>query len=81
MAHEAELGLFAFALLEKPGLGVGGGGMGLVQALLPMEVYFRITTGAALGRRGIFGPENLQGAQASMRVPSTVKCSSDNSPA
>src|SRR5450759_4963873 len=31
MPHEAELGLFAFALAEKPRLRVGGGGVGLVQ--------------------------------------------------
>ena len=61
MPHEAELGFFAFALLEQPGLGVGGGGVRLVQPLLPMKVHFRVAAAAAFGGRGVLGAETLQG--------------------
>jgi hypothetical protein len=34
----------------------------LIPALLPMKVHFRVATGTASGRLGIFGPETLQGS-------------------
>jgi hypothetical protein len=52
----------AFALAEKPRLRVSGGGVSLIQAPFPMKVNSRVATGAALGRRGVFGPETLQGS-------------------
>jgi len=55
-------GLFAFALLEQPGLRVGGGGMGPVQAPLPMKVHLRVATGTTRRGRGVLGPEALQGS-------------------
>jgi hypothetical protein len=80
MPHETELGLLAFALAEKPRLRVGGGSVGLDQTPFIMKIHYRVATAAALGRRGVLGAKTLQGGQASMRVPSTVKGSSDSSP-
>src|SRR5450759_2098472 len=62
MPHEAELGLFAFALAEKPRLRVGGGGVGLVQTPFTMKIHFRVATATARGRRDVFGAETLQGS-------------------
>ena len=51
MAHIAELGLLALALPVEAGIGIGDRSVGLVGALLPVEVHFGI---AALVRHGRF---------------------------
>ena len=43
--HVAQAGLVARALLEQPGIGIGGAGMGAVAALLPFEVHLGVASG------------------------------------
>jgi hypothetical protein len=67
MAHVGELGLLALALLVELGIGVGGGGMRVVCALLPMEVVLAVAAPVlpASGRtsgwlvRAVLGAEAL----------------------
>ena len=68
LPYEAEFGLIAFALAEKPRLRVGGGGMGLVQTPFTMKILFRVVTAAARGWRRCPWGANSSGAQASMRA-------------
>lgn len=42
VAHVAQAGLVALALLEQPGIGVRGAGVGVVAALLPFEVHLGV---------------------------------------
>ena len=74
MAHEGQLRLLAPALAVRPGVRTGGGGMGVVAALLTMEVL--LTVAAAIGRRAgaILWSEALGAGQASSSVLSTEKC-------
>lgn len=47
--HVAQAGLVALALLEQPGVGVRGAGMGVVATLLPLEVHLGVTSGRGAG--------------------------------
>jgi hypothetical protein len=71
VAHIAKLGLSPGRLAIKPAVWVAGAGMGVVLALLAMEVRaIIIVTAAVLGTKALL---------RSPGVPSTEKCSSDSS--
>lgn len=62
MPHVAEPGLVAFALLEEPGFRVGGRGVGVVAALLALEIHSRVLAAAfrrlartVLGHKALVG--------------------------
>ena len=73
VAH-AELRLPPGGLAIKTALGIAGARMRVVLALLSVEIAPAIFVAAA-----VLGAEALCEAHASMSVPSTEKCSSDNS--
>lgn len=81
MTQIAQLGLLPFGLFVKAGVGIGRRSMGGIGAPLPPKVDARVARiirrwrgGSASLRLKLFCP-----AQASISVPSTVKCSSDSS--
>ena len=77
---KAEPGLLAFALAEQLGLGIGGRGVGVIAALLAMEVALAVAPGAGGSPEPSFGRKLFMRAQAWISVPSTEKCSSDRAP-
>ena len=74
VAHIAKLGLPSRRLAIKPTVRVAGAGMGVVLALLAVEIGTVIIVATA-----VLGTKFFCEAQASISVPSTEKCSSDNS--
>src|SRR5258706_5204570 len=92
MAHIAKLSFFAFALAAEAGVEIGNRRMRFVRALPAMEIHLGVA--AFAGFFGPFSPEPTSPAggllvavafsklfieaQASISVPPTGKCSSDN---
>ena len=72
--HIAKLGLQSGRLAIKPAVRVAGTRMSVVLALLAVEVGAIIIVTAT-----VLGTKALLRSQASISVPSTEKCSSDNS--
>src|SRR5208337_3357479 len=95
MAHMAEPGFPAFALAVEACVGIDNGPMGFVRALLAMEVHLGVAAfaggfwpvppepaspaGGSAPLASALGWRLFIEAQASISVPSTQKCSSDNS--
>jgi len=94
MAHMAEPGFLAFALAVEACVGIDNGPMGFVRALLAMEVHLGVAAfaggfwpvppepaspaGGSAPLASALGWRLFIEAQASISVPSTQKCSSDN---
>jgi hypothetical protein len=74
VAHIAELRLPPGGLAVKTAVGIAGARMRVVLALLSVKIAPAIFVAAA-----VLGAETLVGGHASISVPSTEKCSSDNS--
>src|SRR3954465_12237226 len=59
MPHERQLGFLAAALAVEPGIRVGGRGMGVVAALLAVEVLLAIAPAIRRRARAVLRPEAL----------------------
>ena len=80
VAHEGEPGFLAAALPGQPCVGVGGRGVGVVRAALAVKIALAVPARAGGSPEPSFGLKLFGLAQASSSVPSTEKCSLDNSP-
>src|SRR5688572_8560510 len=79
MTHEAQLGLAARSLTIEPGVQIGGALMAVVGAALAVEVApSPLRPGAEGPPEPSFGRKLFIDAQASISVPSTLKCSVDS---
>src|SRR5215213_5833792 len=76
MAHEAQPGFAAQSLAIEPRVGIGGTLMGLVGAVLAVEVALAVAPGGS--PEPSFGRKLFIEAQASISVPSTLPCSVDS---
>ena len=83
VAHVAELRFLAAAPADQRGIGIGGRGVGRVGAPLAVEVALGVAPppppAGGSSSASSFGLKLFMLAQASISVPSTVKCSSDSS--
>ena len=81
MAQERQPGFLPRPLAQQACLGIRGAGVRLVAPALPPKVHRRVARIVVQRwRRSLLGPEAPGLAAASIRVPSTLKCSSDSSP-
>ena len=81
MAHKRQPGFLARPLAQQMRLGVRGAGVRLVASALSAEIHGRVARIVVRGRRrSLLGAKAPGLAAASIRVPSTLKCSSDSSP-
>src|SRR5215204_6613612 len=78
MAHEAQLGLAARPLAIEPGVQIGGALMAVVGAALAVEVALTVAPRRWRIAEPSFGRKLFIDAQASISVPSTLKCSVDS---
>jgi hypothetical protein len=77
VADEAELGLLARPLAVEPGVRVRARGVGLVRALVAVEVRLLRPPPVGGSSDPSLGRKLFIDAQASISVPSTEKCSAD----
>jgi hypothetical protein len=73
VAQETQPRLFARALAEETGVGVGGRGVRLILPALAVEVAFGVAPRARRLARGILYAKLFGLADASNSVPSTAK--------